>query len=539
MNLKQDLRLLAVIQLLIAFFMGIPTVLACHWREWEALRGFMIALGMIITFSVCMLILSKDQKNRHMGPADGFLFVTLTWVLGTMFGAIPLWQSGACPSYANAYFEVMSGFSTTGATAMQSIEDKPFSILFWRSETNWLGGMGIVVLFVAFLPMLGVQGTMLYGAESVGPTKDKLTPKTGGTALALWTIYLGISAVQVAVMLLEGLPVYDAVTITFSTMSAAGFSVRNASIGAYQSPVVEWTITVFMFLAGVNFSLYFKMLNGKARMALRDGELRGYARIVGAVTLLIAICLTAKGTFASFLTSLRYAAFQVVSVITTTGFSTANYLRWPHFTQMLLFLLFFIGGCAGSAGGGIKVVRVQAIINLGRNSIHKRLHPASVTKNRVGDQVISDDVMMGICGFVGLYLATGLCGAVVISLCECDFATALSTSFLSLGNIGIGFGQVGPAGNFSFFPDWCMWVCSFLMLVGRLELFTVFALFSKTFRNDQVAWIGSRREKNRIARIRIQNERRRQTELLEEECRDGAALSPATPPEGHDPGTRA
>ena len=515
MNLKQDFRLLALIQLFVALFMGIPTIIASCWQETAAFRSFLVTIVIICLFSFAVLCLCKDRRNEHMSPADGFLFVTLTWVLATAFGALPLVFSGTMDNYSDAYFEIMSGFTTTGASALTSIEDKARSILFWRSETNWLGGMGIVVLFVAFLPMLGVKGTMLFGSESAGPTKDKLTPKTGGTAGALWTIYLGISCIQIIVLMLGRLNWYDAVTITFSTMSAAGFCVKNSSIGTFQSPFVDVVCIIFMFLAGVNFSLYFKVLNGKSKSALHDGEFRAYSKIVLCFSFLIAVNLAVSGIYQGFFTSLRQAFFQVVSIITTTGFSTADYTQWPYFSQMLLLALFFIGGCAGSTGGGIKVVRVIALIELGRNTLHKRLHPSAVCKNRIGGEVADNDVMLGIAGFTGLYLATGLAGSILVTLSGADLITAFSASFQALGNIGIGFGAVGPAGNFSIFPGWCQWVFSFLMLAGRLELVTVYALFSRSFWRDQGAWQASRNEKRRLEKEKLFYQQHRQTQALE------------------------
>jgi trk system potassium uptake protein TrkH len=416
-----------------------------------------------------------------MGTADGMLVVTMTWVVSAAFSAIPFLLAGTCESFTDAYFEVMSGYTTTGATLLTSIESNPLSILFWRSETNWLGGMGIVVLFVAFLPMLGVKGTMLVGAESVGPTKDKLTPKIGHTAAIFWELYLGLSLLETILLLFGGLSLYEAVTVTFSTMAAAGFCVKNNSIGTFGSAYVDIVVTIFMMFAGANFALYYKLLQRKGKSVLHDAELQGYVGIFAATSLLSALVLTTRHVYGNFFTSLRYSAFQTASILTTTGFATADYLYWPQFCQMLLFLLFFVGGCSGSAGGGIKVIRVQAILKMGKRGIFKRLHPNAVVNNGVGGTAMSDDVSLTIGGFVGMYIATGLIATVIVSLSDADFTTCIASVFLCLGNIGIGFGKVGPTGNFAFFPDWCTWIFSFLMLVGRLELFTVYALFTKSF----------------------------------------------------------
>ena len=485
MNPKQDLKLLATMQLLIALLMGIPTILATYYHETIALHSFVVSLCIMLVCSAVTLLFTWHTRSDNMSIKDGLFFVTFTWIISTAFASLPLYLSGSYPSYADAYFEIMSGFTTTGATVLSEIEDHPLSILFWRSETNWLGGMGIVVLFVAFLPTLGVRGTMLVGAESVGPTKDKLTPKITHTAAILWGIYIVFSLAEALLLLFGGLSPYEAVTVTFSTMSAAGFCVKNNSIGFFQSCYVDIVVTFFMLASGANFSLYYRLLQGKGKQVLRDGELRWYIGIFSIAAFLSAICLSASHTYGNFFTSLRYAAFQTASILTTTGFSTANYLHWPQFSQMLLFLLFFVGGCAGSAGGGIKVIRVRTMMALGKNTLIKRLHPNAVLQTRIGDQVLSPEITLGIADFVGVYFATGLMGTLLVSLSGVDFATSISSSFLCLGNIGIGFGDVGPTGNFGAFPAWCKWIFSFLMMAGRLELFTVYALFTKEFWKKQ------------------------------------------------------
>lgn len=509
MNLKQDCKLLAVIQLFLGILMGIPTYLAWRYGETEALQAFLTTLAIQGAVSIVVLLLTWRTKSTYMGTNDGLFFVTFTWVIGTAFSALPLFLSHCYPTYTDAYFETMSGFTTTGATVLTSIEDKPLSILFWRSMTNWLGGMGIVVLFVAFLPMLGVTGTILVNSESVGPTKDKLTPKIGQTALILWSLYIGLSALEVGILLLTGISLYDAVTITFSSISAAGYSVKNASIGGYGKTSVEIIVTVFMLIAGTNFSLYYKVIRGKFRQVLHDGELQWYLGIFALASLISAGFLVGNHVYANFFTALKYSTFQSASIMTTTGFSTANYQNWPQVSQMLLFLLFFVGGCAGSTGGGIKVIRVRALLTLGRNTITRRLHPNAVITNKVGDDVFTDRIMMEIAGFVGMYMASGLIGAVVLSISGADFATAISGSFLCLGNIGIGFGTVGPTGNFSAFPAVTKWILAFLMLAGRLELYTVYALFSSEFWRNRSSWItGLERNEKQKARTRKKSESR-------------------------------
>lgn len=480
-NWKQDFRLLAFIQLFLGILMGIPTILSFHFKETQAQQAFLLAYACMLLFCLPILFFTRKTENHHLSSRDGYMFVTLTWIMATTFSAIPLFASGAYVDYSSAFFEVMSGFTTTGATVLPEIESLPKSILFWRSETNWLGGMGIVVLFVALLPALGVSGTLLVGAESVGPTKDKLTPKIKNTALILWSIYILFSLLETIMLRFGGLSLYDAVTVTFSTMAAAGFCVKNASIGTFSSAYVDIVVTVFMMIAGANFALYYKAFSGKIHSVLKDGELRVYLGIWGIVSLFSALSLTFNNTFETFWRSLRYSAFQSASILTTTGFATADYLYWPTFSQVLLLLLFFVGGCAGSAGGGIKVIRVATLMKMSKSTISQRIHPKGIFKVRVGQITMSNDILLSISTFVGVYIATGLIGSVIISLSGTDMLTSFAASFLCLGNIGIGFGEVGPTGNFAFFPAWIKWVCSFLMLVGRLELFTVYALFTKSF----------------------------------------------------------
>lgn len=480
-NWKLDLRLLAFIELFIGFLMLIPTALSFRYQEADAMRGFLIAyLGIAIFCSITLILIGKP-KTKTMYARDGYLVVTLTWVIATAFSAIPLAASGAYVDYSSAYFEIMSGFTTTGATVLTEIESLPKSILFWRSQTNWLGGMGIVVLFVALLPALGVSGSLLVGAESVGPTKDKLTPKIKNTAIILWSIYIGFSFLQTILLVFGGLNWYDAITVTFSTMAAAGFCVKNSSIGTFGSAYVDIVVTFFMLVSGANFALYYKALSGKISSVFKDGELRVYLGIWAFVSVFAALQLSFSSTYGSFFESLRYSAFQTASILTTTGFATANYVHWPAFSQALLFLLFFIGGSAGSAGGGVKVIRIVALIKMGRAQLKQRIHPRGVFQVRVGQTTFREDLLVSIATFFGVYILTGVVGAVVISLSPADLITSFSASFLCLGNIGIGFGEVGPTGNFAFLPSWIKWFCSFLMLVGRLELFTVYVLFSKHF----------------------------------------------------------
>ena len=477
MHIKSVLRFLALIQLLVGVCMLVPFAMAFYYGEDPAVMAFGVTEAAIALFAAVILIATR-KETISIKARDSYLLVTLVWVVATAFGALPLYLTHTFETYPSCYFEIMSGFTTTGATALSSIEDKLRSILFWRGMTNWLGGMGIVVLFVALIPFMGLKGTSLVNAESVGPTKDKLTPKIQHTAFALWAIYGAFSVLQVLLLWIK-IPLYDAVTVMFGTMGAAGFAPKNSSVGSYQSAYVDVIVTIFMLIAGSNFSLYFKALRGHVRDALKDKELHLYLLIVSSFSIMIA--LNVLDIYGSFSTALRYAAFHVASIITTTGFATCDYNFWPQFSKTLLVLLFFVGGCAGSAGGGIKVVRVGAMISLARNAIKKRLHPNAVIPLKLGDSNVEQSIMLSLCGFVGAYIISGLIGTVIFSLSGYDFETCFTASFLLLGNIGIGMGKVSPSGNFSIFSDAILSAGSFLMLIGRLELFTVFALFTKDF----------------------------------------------------------
>lgn len=493
MSFKKNIKLLAFIQIFIALLMLVPLGVSYRYGETKAANSFLITIAMMVLISGGTLLILRKTEITNLRQRDGFFFVTLSWIIATSFGAIPLVLSGEFTSYSAAFFEIMSGFTTTGATTFSEtgvytrtgIEGCCKGILFWRSMTNWLGGMGIVVLFVALLPAIGATtgaGTFhLMGAESVGPVKGKLTPKTKTTAMALWGIYVGFSVLETIFLLFGGLSLYEAVTVTFSTIAAAGFCVKASSIGAFNSAYVDAIVTLFMLIAGANFSLYYKAFTGKIKSVLKDSELRWFMGIWFLASLAAAIQLTHTGTYDNILTAFRYAAFHVASVLTTTGFATTNYLNWPSFSIMVVVLMMFIGGCAGSAGGGMKVTRIETLVKLGGNTIRKRIHPSSVTKVRLGDDIIHDDTLMSIAAFCVIYMVTWLLGTVILTLTGNTIETCMAASILTLGNIGIGFGDVGPAGNFSIFPNWSLWICSFEMLLGRLEIFTVLALFSRSF----------------------------------------------------------
>ncbi|MDZ7852612.1 MAG: potassium transporter TrkG [Halomonas sp.] len=340
------------------------------------LRHFLIPIGVLAVAASGFLILTRSEQS-DLSTRDGFFLVAASWVLVSLFGAVPLYTSGAIPQFVDAFFETMSGFTTTGASILTDIESLPRSMLFWRSLTHWLGGMGIIVLTVAIFPILGIGGLQLLKAEAPGPTVDKITPKVTETAKILWLTYFGLTAAETVLLLMGGMDLFDSLTHTFGTLATGGFSPKNTSVGFYASPFIHVVVTAFMVMAGVNFVMYYKLLTGRAIGILRDTELKSYLLIFAVGSLVVAFGLHRAGVYQTFGTSLRFGAFQAASILTTTGYVTADYAAWPAVSQAMLFILMFIGGCSGSTGGGIKVVRVVTLLKQGFTEMRYLLHPAA------------------------------------------------------------------------------------------------------------------------------------------------------------------
>ena len=481
MDYRSVFRFIAFIMLFIAMVMSIPMTIAFSSDETEAGYAFLKTIILMLVISILILSITWRRKEMNIGPKEAMLTVSSTWIVMTLFGALPLYLTASVDSYAKAFFEIMSGFTTAGSTILSDIEALDSSIIFWRSLTNWLGGMGVVILFVAVLPIFGVKGNALVGAEAVGPSKSKFTPTIRGTAMALWMIYLGLSIAEALLLLLCGLDMFDAITVMFGTIGAAGFAPLNASIAGYNSAAVEWVCIIFMLLAGVNFSLFFSLVRGQFRKVSQNGELRVYLGIIMASSLLVTAQLVYRGVYATIPESFRQALFHVVSMMTTTGYVASDFNLWPMFSQMLLIAVCFIGACSGSAGGGMKVMRFSVMLRLAYNSMLKRIHPNAVSPVMIGSDQIDSKTALSIAGYVGCYFATLFIGAVVIGLTDQDFITCLMSVFLCLGNLGTGVGGMGSTFSFEIFPEWSLWVFSFLMLVGRLEFYTVYTLFTRAY----------------------------------------------------------
>jgi trk system potassium uptake protein len=481
MKINVVLRLFAFLLLLLSIFMLLPLLVALFYNESGLYSSFLIPIGINIGVSAVLLVTAGWRGKETLSTKGGFLFVSLAWFGAAATGALPLFLSGAIPSYADAYFETMSGFTTTGASILTAIESLPRAVLFWRSLTHWLGGMGIVVLTVAIFPLLGTGGFQLVKAEAPGPSVDKITPKITETAKILWLIYLGFTALETVLLLFGGMDLFDSLTHTFGTLATGGFSPKNSSVGFYTSPYIHIVITVFMMMAGVNFVLYHKLLMGNFRTVKRNTEIKAYILIFFAAMMIIAIDLFASGEYPSFLMSMRFAGFQAASIITTTGFATADFDTWPYLSKAVLFTLMFIGGSSGSTGGGMKVIRITTLFKLGFNELKYLIHPRGVFKIRINRSPVRKDIVYVVAGFVFLYIFLLLLTALVVATAGNDIITSFSTALVTLGNIGPGFGRVGPTLNYYFFPDYLKWFLSFIMALGRLELYTVLVLFTPIF----------------------------------------------------------
>ncbi|HEX3044299.1 MAG TPA: TrkH family potassium uptake protein [Bacillota bacterium] len=438
-----------------------------------------LLLSIVITL-IAGSLMRLFKPEGKFGRREGFVIVGIGWILIVAFGALPLYFSGAVPSYTDAYFEIMSGFTTTGATVIGDVESLGRGIVFWRSLTVWIGGMGIIVLSLAIFALFG-GGASLFHAEVPSIIPEKIMPRLKQTAMALWGIYSVISLLQVIALKLAGLSIFDSLVHTFSAMGTGGFSSRNISIEAYHSLPVEMILVTFMILAGLNFSLYYRAVQRRSLKAIfTDPEAKGYLSILTIATVLItgSLALSMK---LPVLKALRYAVFQVVSICTTTGFSSNDFAVWPPFAQALLFLLMFIGGCAGSTAGALKVARVILLFKYMKKQIMRIARPRLMIQAKLGETHIQDSVIHEILAFFFMYVLLFVIGGMVLTATGVDLVSAFSASAATLGNIGPGLAIVGPLSNYGFLHPIAKWTLSFLMLAGRLEILTVLVMFSPSF----------------------------------------------------------
>ncbi len=439
------------------------------------------AAGSISIFTgLPMWVFLNKTTSRELKKRDGYLVVTLGWLIMSVFGTLPYLISGAIPSFTDAFFETMSGFTTTGASIINNIEALPKGILFWRSLTQWIGGMGIIVLAVAILPILGIGGMQLFVAESPGISAEKLKPRIKDTAKRLWLIYVGLTVLEAMLLMGGGMTFFDAINHSFTTMATGGFSTKNNSITYYKSPYIHYIISLFMFLAGTSFTLTYFILKRKFKKVINNEEFIAYL-VFTVITTLIITGFVHSLTPYGFERNFRDTLFSVVSIITTTGFVTENYTAWTPLITMAFFALLFIGGMAGSTAGGIKIVRHIVLFKNSFLEMKRQLHPNAVIPVRLNKRAIQSKVTYHVLAFMMIYFLIFALGSIIMAWVGLDFPTALSSVATCLGNVGPGIGNVGPVNNFSAVPGVGKWALSLFMLLGRLELFTVLILFTPYF----------------------------------------------------------
>ncbi len=477
MNFRMIFKSLGKVLFIEAVCMVPSLIVSLIYRQNDT-QAFLISILMLLVIGFVLQRIKPVSTDIYV--RDGFAIVSLSWIMVALFGAVPFVISGAIPHYADAFFEAVSGFTTTGATILQEVESLPRGILFWRSFTHWVGGMGVLVLMLAVLPTVKASSLSIMQAESPGPNPGKVVPKLGQSAKYLYIIYIVMTVILVIFLLIAGMPLFDSLCHAFGTAGTGGFSIKNTSIGAYNNVFIEVIITVFMFLFGVNFSLYYQIIRGNIKSFFKDTEFRLYLGIVLACMLLITLDLNGK-VFGSVWESLRHASFQVSTIITTTGYATTNFDLWTSFSKSILVILMFIGACAGSTAGGIKNIRIVILMKTVRREISRIIHPRSVYTIKVDGKTIDNDTLSGVTTFFFTFITIFTLSVLVVSLDGKDMISNFTAVATSIGNVGPGLGIVGPMGNFSSYSDLSKLVFSFCMIVGRLEIFPVLLLFTPTF----------------------------------------------------------
>ncbi len=475
MHLRRVLRLIGLLVFFLGLSMALALLVSVIYKEpstWD------LAASMVITCVAGLLIFlgTKGEEVSHLSHRDGVAIVSLGWFLAGAVGALPFLVSGSIDNFTDAYFESVSGFTTTGASILSDIEKLPRGILMWRSIIQWLGGMGIIVLSIAILPFLGIGGMQLYKAEIPSPVVDKLRPRISDTAKVLWKVYILITVLQILLLLGGGMSLFDSVCHAFCTMPTGGFSPKNKSVAHYDSPYFDGVIIIFMLLAAINFSLHYRLLKGEVGIFGKDPECRVFVGLVGVLTLLVTLDIYGS-VYPSLTQAFRYGAFQVSSMITTTGFVTADYDTWPSLSRCLLVLSMFLGGMAGSTGGGIKTVRLMVMAKHAYQEVFRIIHPHAVRAVKLGGKPVPADILSSIWGFFFLYLTFYVISALILAGLGMDPISAFSAVAACIFNVGPGLGSVGPTQNFLAVPFLGKWVLILGMILGRLEIYTVIVLF--------------------------------------------------------------
>ncbi len=487
MNKKTILNILGAQIGILSITLLIPAFISLAYKEYD-FKGFI--LSAVITFFIGIPLWYLTRKSKTLSTKDGFLIVTFAWIITAIIGALPFYFSGTIPNITDAFFESMSGVTTTGATIIgnpmtlpnlpQGIESLPHGILFWRSFIQWIGGMGIIVFTIAILPLLGIGGVQMFKAEVPGPVSNKLRPRVKETAKILWLVYVGFTALETLLLALGGMTWFDAICHAFTTMPTGGFSTMNSSIAAWTSSVIHYIIIFFMLMAGINFALHFRAMSGDIKAYFRDYEFKIYIGIILLITLGIFIIVSlSEGGFTHV--KFRDSLFQTVSIITTTGYGTHDYELWGYFIQFTLVGLMFLGAMGGSTGGGMKLIRVFLIIKHGLMETRRLLHARAIIPIRIGGRYIDENIIRNTLGFFLFYVAIFSLTATSLTAMGIDITSAIGAAASAVGNIGPALGAFGPTDNYALLPDIGKWILSFAMLLGRLEIFTVLILFSRTF----------------------------------------------------------
>jgi len=479
MHWRHVFKVVGVLTITLAFTMVIPLLAGLCYRD-MSVRPFVLAIAATLTGGVALYLTGRTDRSEFVSQREGMAIVALGWTVAGFFGALPFYFEGEFPTLVDAVFESVSGFTTTGASVLTNIEGVSKGLLLWRSLIQWLGGMGIIVLGIAILPFLGVGGMQLYKAEVPTPVPDKLQPRIRDTAMILWKVYALITVLQVAALWAGGMSLYDAVNHALTTLPTGGFSTKNASVAQFDSLYLDLVISFFMLLAGINFSLHYQMLRGKPLAFWRDSECRFFLGAVLVLTLIVSFDIW-RTVYASLGEALRYGLFQVLSIVTTTGYATADYEQWPAMSQLILLQCMFLGASAGSTGGGMKCLRIMLCFKFCYKELFSLIHPRAVSHVKIAGKTVPDDVLRSVLGFLALYMGLfGLCSVLLAGL-GVDFTTAFGAVAATLGNIGPGFGMVGPVENYAHIPYAGKWLLIWCMLLGRLEIYTVVILLVPEF----------------------------------------------------------
>ena len=475
MNYRMMLKFIGNVLLYELLLMIIPLGVSLYYGGGDA-KAFLVTI--ILMLPLALILRSVKVRDKEMYEKEGFLTVGLSWIVISVVGALPFVISGAIPSFVDSFFETVSGFTTTGATILAEIESLPRGILFWRSFTHWIGGMGFLIFILAIAPSLGSNTIYLLRAESPGPNPGKIVPRLKETAKILYIIYFVLTIIQTVLLMFAGLSFYDAIIHALGTAGTGGFSNMNSSVAAFSNPAVEWIITIFMILFGVNFALYFQALRGSIKSFFKS-ELRYYLLMIGCAIVFITINILGfnGGRIGE---SIRQSSFQVASIVTTTGYATVDFNLWPTFSKVIILLLMISGAMAGSTGGGVKTTRIVIMLKSIRRAIDKILHPKIVKSVKMDGKVVDEEIISGVLLFLGAYTVIALIGMIIVSLDGFDLITTSTAVLTSISNVGPGFEMVGPTGNFSAFSGLSKFVLSFCMLAGRLEIYPMLIMFSKS-----------------------------------------------------------